>query len=134
MGHLENLYKAANQKAKVNNQAVGGQDQFGATHGALKKSPPHSHQANGMLRSADELREYFDSLAETVTTWKGLLEELVKANSTLTATNAELLATVTVLIKANVKLSCQVGNCCNKTHPRRFSCALLQDNVSPLQA
>ena len=29
------LYKAAGRKAKVKKQAVGGQDQFGATHGAL---------------------------------------------------------------------------------------------------
>ena len=66
--HLKNLYKAADQKAKVKNQAVGGQDQFGATHGALKKSPPHAHQSNGLLRSAYELIEYFNALAEAVTT------------------------------------------------------------------
>ena len=64
----KNLYKAADQKAKVKNQAVGGQDQFGATRGALKKSPPHTHQANGLPRSADVLMGIFKALAEAVTT------------------------------------------------------------------
>ena len=64
----ENLYKAADQKAKVKNQAVGGQDQFGATHVTLKKSPPHVYQSNGLLGSADEVGEYFNALAESVTT------------------------------------------------------------------
>ena len=64
----KNLYKAADQKAKVKNQAVGGQDQFGATRGALKKSPPHTHQANGLPRSADVLMVIFKALSEAVTT------------------------------------------------------------------
>ena len=64
----KNLYKAADHKAKVKNQAVGGQDQFGATRGALKKSPPHTHQANGLPRSADVLMGIFKALAEAVTT------------------------------------------------------------------
>ena len=35
---------------------------------------------------------------------------MVRANAALTATNAELLASVASLIKANEQLSCQVGN------------------------
>ena len=64
----KNMYKAAGQKAKVKNQAVGGQDQFGATHGVLNKSPPHAHQATGLPRSDDDLEEHFDALAEAYTT------------------------------------------------------------------
>ena len=64
----KNLYKAADQKAKVKNQSVGGQEQFGATCGALKKSPPHTHQANGLPRSADVLMVIFKALSEAVTT------------------------------------------------------------------
>ena len=64
----KNLYKAAGQKSKVKNQAIGGQDQFWATHGAVKKSPPHAHQASGLPRSDDDLEEYFDALAEAPTT------------------------------------------------------------------
>ena len=64
----KNLYKSAGQKAKVKNQAVGGQDQFGATRGTLRKSPPHDHQANGLPRSDDDFKEYFDALAEAYTT------------------------------------------------------------------
>ena len=35
----ENMYKAADRKAKVKKQSVGGQYQFGATHGGLRQTP-----------------------------------------------------------------------------------------------
>ena len=65
----EKLYKAADRKAKVKKQAVGGQDQSGAAHGALRQAPKiQEDQANDPTRSATDLNEYFDALAEAATT------------------------------------------------------------------
>ena len=113
IGPPGNLYKAAHQKSKFKNQAIGGQDQSGTAHGALKQAPHPVRQANGPPRSYEDLNEYFDALAESATVEKGVLEELVKSNSALTIANAELSAAMAVLIKANEKLSCWVGNFCN---------------------
>ena len=60
--------------------------------------------------SADDLGKYFDALAADATTEKGLLEELVKANAALTATNNKLSYSVVAITKANDQLSRQVGN------------------------
>ena len=94
----ENLHKVAGHNSKVKNQAVGVQDQFGTAHGALKYSPPSAQKSNGPSRPADELGEYFDALAVDVTTEKGILEELVKANNSPPAPNPEFLDAVAVLI------------------------------------
>ena len=99
------MYKAADQKAKVNKQASGGQYQFWAPHGALKNSPTTTHQANVPPRSAYDLEKYSNALDAAATTDKGVLEELVKANADLTSTNAELSSAVTVLIKDNEQTS-----------------------------
>ena len=48
------MYKAADQKAKVKKQAMGGQDQFGATHGALRQAL-EPDQENFLTRSATNL-------------------------------------------------------------------------------
>ena len=61
------MYKSADRKAKVKKQAVGGQDQFGATHGTLRQAPKID-QAKGPSRSATDLDEYFDALSATDTT------------------------------------------------------------------
>ena len=105
----KNLYKASDRKTKVKKQAVAGQDQIGAAHGALRKAP-QVQRAIRLTRSAADLDEYFDALAASATTKKGVLEESVKANAALTTTRAELLASVASFIKANKQLSCWVGN------------------------
>ena len=46
------------------------------------------------------LDEYFNALAASATTENSVLAKLVKANATLTATNATLVASVTVLTNA----------------------------------
>ena len=56
------LYKTVDQKAKFKKQAVGGQDQFGATHGTLMQAP-QAQQGNDPTRLAANLDEYFDTLA-----------------------------------------------------------------------
>ena len=72
-----------------------GQDQFGAAHGTLRQAPKpdqknQSNQANGPNRLATNLNEYFDALAAVDTTYKTVLEELLRANAALTFTNAKL--------------------------------------------
>ena len=106
------LYKAAERKAKVKKQAVGVQDQFGTAHGALRQAPEpdQENQENGTNMSATDLNKYFDALAATATTYKTVMEELVRVNASLTTTNAKLLDSVDSLIKANNQLYRQVGN------------------------
>ena len=72
-----NMCKVAEQKAKVKNQAIGGQDQFGASHGKLKQAPFSAQQANGPPRLDDDIDEYFNALSEAATTEKGVSEKLV---------------------------------------------------------
>ena len=104
------MHNSDDQKAKIKKQAVGGQYQFGAAHGVLNQSPPRAQKSNGSPRSADDLEKYFYALAEAVITEKGLLVDLFKANVDLTATSANFLATVAVLIKYNGQLSHRFGN------------------------
>ena len=72
----KNLYKSADRKAKVKKQAMGGQDQFGAAHGALRQAPEpeQTNQANSLNRSVTDLNEYFDVLAAAATMEKTVLE------------------------------------------------------------
>ena len=113
------LYNADDWKEKFNKQAVGGQDQFDATHGAaygaIRQVPPNQ-QSKGPTRSAADLEEYFDALAAAATTKKGVLEYIVKDNAALTTTNTELSASVVGLIKDNKQLSRQVSNWRNNNH------------------
>ena len=60
--------------------------------------------------SATDLNKYFDALAATATTYKTVMEEVVRVNASLTTTNAKLLDSVDSLIKANNQLYRQVGN------------------------
>ena len=64
------MYKAAYHKAKVKNQAVAGQDRFGAAHGALRQAPQKNSPDNDPSRLASYLDKYFDTLAASVTTKK----------------------------------------------------------------
>ena len=89
-------------------------------HGALRQVP-QSQQANGLTRSAADRGEYFDALAAATTTKKGVLEQLVKANSFLTTTNSELSVSVDSIIKANEQLSRRVGNCRNNLTRKDYS-------------
>ena len=70
------LYKAYDRKAKVKKQAVGGQDQFGAAHGALRQAlePEQKNQVNGPNRSVTDLKKYFDDLTAAATTENTVLE------------------------------------------------------------
>ena len=78
-------------------QAVGGRDQFG---GAVLRAGVGGAAApggGGSPVTIDELEGCFDSLATATTTGKSMLDELVKSNSTLTLSIAELTATSTRL-------------------------------------
>ena len=86
---------------------------------------PQVQQANGPTRSADDMEKYFDALYVALTTRKEVLEELVKANAALTTTNAELLASVASLVKANKKLFHQMGNRLNNKN------CTLEDSPAP---
>ena len=85
------LYKAVDLKAKVKKEAVRGQYQCGAAHGALKQvlEPHQTNQANGTDRLVTDFNEYFDNLAVAATTEKTVLEELVRSNASLPTTDAE---------------------------------------------
>ena len=106
------LYKSADQKSKVKNKSVGGGDQFGAAHGTLRHAPEigKTKQKNVPNRSVNNLNECFDALAAEATRKKTVMEELAIYNAALTTTNVKLSASVEILIKANEKLYCQVGN------------------------
>ena len=104
---------AAGRKAKFKKQTIGGQDQFSDAHGALRQAP--QDQANGLTRLSDDLDGYFYALAMAATTEKGVLEELVKANTALTNTNSELSASVAILVKDDEQLSRCV---CNRRNNR----------------
>ena len=103
------MYKVGDWKAKFKKQAVGGQNQFDAAHGALRQAS-EPYQANGPNRLATDFDEYFDALAAAATTENNVLEELVRYNAALTTHNAELLASVESLIESNKQLSCWVEN------------------------
>ena len=78
-------------------QAVGGQDHFG---GAVLKARAGGSVTPGGRRNpvkVDELEGCSDSLATAEITGKTTLDELVKTNSNLTSSNAELAATNTQL-------------------------------------
>ena len=81
------MLKAADRKAKVKKQAVGGQDQFGAAHDTFRQAP-EPDKANGPTMSATDLDEYFDALAAAATTENNAMEGLVRDNAALTNTNA----------------------------------------------
>ena len=69
------MYKAADQRTNLKKQVIGGQEQFGATHGALTQEPKiQEAEANGPTRSATDLGGYFDALAAATTTEKIVLE------------------------------------------------------------
>ena len=86
------------------------QYQFGAVHGALSQAPQKNPPANDRSRLAFNLDEYFDALAAATKTEIGVLGKKMKADAALDATNAELSASVSSLIKANEKISRQVVN------------------------
>ena len=75
----------------MKNTAQSGQDQFGA-HGAFEKKRGKGGGVPKFL--IEDLKGYFDSLANAATTEKQTLAELVKSNATLTTRNATLTATI----------------------------------------
>ena len=90
-------------------QAEGGQYQFGWA--VLEARAGGSATPGGRVTpvTIDELEGYFDSLATAATTGKTMLDYLVKINSTLTSSIAELAATKTRLIKEVASLSQEVN-------------------------
>ena len=96
------LYKEADHQAKTSRIAAGGKDQFGAAHDASSAgyAPPPAPAGGPPDTPTETLDEYFGALAAAATTKKSVLAELVKANATLTATNATLVASVTALTNA----------------------------------
>ena len=124
------MYNVADRKAKVKKKSVGVQDRFGAAHGALTQAP-QSQQANGPTMLEADLDEYFDNLSAASTTDKGVLEELVKSNASLTTTNTELSTSVDSLINSNEQLSRRVGNRRNK-HTQKDSPAPCPKTFFPI--
>ena len=102
MVRLEGTLQEADHQAKILRIAAGGKDQFGAAHGAGSTgyAPPPAPPGGPPDTPNETLDEYFDALAAAATTEKSVLVELVKANATLTATNATLVALVTALTNA----------------------------------
>ena len=80
----------------MKNTAQSGQDQFGA-HGAFEKKRGKGGGVPKFL--IEDLKGYFDSLANAATTEKQTLAELVKSNATLTTRNATLTPSIVELQK-----------------------------------
>ena len=92
-------------------QAAGGQDQFVGDvlkAGAGGAAAPDRRVTPSTI---DELEGCFDSLATAATTGKTMLDELVKNNSTLTSSIAELAATNTELTREVAIFSQEVNKC-----------------------
>ena len=96
------LYKEADHQAIFLRIAAGGEDQFGAAHkaGSEDYTFPPAPPGGPPDTTTETSDEYFDALAAAATTEKSVLDELVKADATLTATNATLVALVNALTKA----------------------------------
>ena len=88
-------------------QAAGVQDQFGGA--LLEACTGATPGSRGTSVTIDELEGCFYSLATASTTGKTILDELVKNNSTLTSSIAELDATNTRLTKEVANLSQEVN-------------------------
>ena len=90
-------------------QAAGGKDRF--VGAVLKAHAGRAATSGGIGTSVtiDELEGCFDSLETTETTGKIKLDELVKTNSTLTSSIAELAAKNTRLFKEVSSLSQEVN-------------------------
>lgn len=70
--------------------------------------------AEGNQKALEEIAGYFDNLAAETTTERAVLEELVKANATLTSTNEELVAVVKRLTGENKSLQQEVNGLCHR--------------------
>ena len=66
----KNIYKATERKARVKKKSLGDQDQFGATHNALRQAPEpeQKNQATSPNRLVTDLDEYFGALAAAAST------------------------------------------------------------------
>ena len=91
-GKWKDLYKKGEKQSRVKRQAAGGQDQFVGT--VLEVHAGGSATPVGRVTplTIDELEGCFCSLATATTTGETTLDELVKTNSTLTSSIAELAA------------------------------------------
>lgn len=118
------VYKVAAKKAKVKKQAAEGQDRFGRAHaatdglgtsetGLLAIGGNHRPHAPAPF-TMEVLEGCFDNLAAAATTKRAVMEELVKANGTLTTTNEDLVGVVKKLTAENKQLQQEVNSLCKK--------------------
>jgi hypothetical protein len=86
------MYKRAQANARVKKLAADGQDQFGgmAAPGGNARGVRFAPVAAQPLPNAKYLEGYFNNLAAAATNEKAVLDQLVANNTTLTATNAEM--------------------------------------------
>lgn len=111
------LYKKEALRAKTKDQAAEGGGQFGGAHAAVGNKIASDAEATGSsVRNTlgnqavmDEIAGYFDNLAAATTTERAVLEELVKANATLTSTNEELVGVVKRLTGENKSFQQEVN-------------------------
>lgn len=103
-------------------QAAGGDDKFdganAATEQDIREQQGQGGGGGGGAKTNEEsypvgleaLNGYFDNLAAAAMTEKAVLEELVKANATLTGTNKELSGVVKKITAENWQLQQEVNN------------------------
>ena len=106
----KDLYNKEEKQARVKRQAADGHDQFGGDVLKVRKGGDATPGRRGTRVTIDELEGYFHSLATAAKTGKTTLDDLVKTNSTLTSSIAELSATNTQLTKEVENLSREVKN------------------------
>lgn len=106
----QTLYKTADEREKTKTKALGGQDQFGSANAAQRRNGGPSGANAGAGVTMEALEDCFNDLANAAVTEKGVLDELVRANATLTATNAKLTASVDELTAANARLTKELGH------------------------
>ena len=97
-------YKRAHAKARVKAQANNGSVKFGAANYASRKENANSHLDNQLEEDGADIKNlegYLDNLAAAAFNKKGVLQQLVLKNTTLSTSNESLVA----LVKKNQDLS-----------------------------
>ena len=92
-------YKQAHEKARVKAQANDGSVKFGAANSAACQETANPHLENQLEKDGGDLKTlegYFDNLVAAAVNKKGVLQQLVLNNTTLSTSNDSLMA---VLIK-----------------------------------
>ena len=109
VGQMEGSVQKTRKKSRVKRQAAGGHDQFGGYVLEARTRGAETPVGRVTPVTIDESEGCFDSLATAATTGKMMLDELVKTNSTLDSSIAELAATNTQLTKEVARFSQEVN-------------------------